>query len=138
MKKRVLALALCMAVATSIVSGCMTPIMDPPGELERVKVKRVNHPEKSTFFDTYVVELPERRIIRQVEFHALDPLRKTDIFVRDGEDNWRHVKQIMRRVDGTVRVNFRAVGDMVRIVPRSNAFGVISKVDVFVLPTLPD
>ena len=44
---------------------------------------------------TYSVKLPERRMVRQVVIHSLDPIRGTDAYVRDGEDEWRLIQEVI-------------------------------------------
>ena len=66
--------------------------------------------------------------------HSLDPIRGTDIYVRDGEDNWRIAKEVKRSIKGATRISLRATGDAVRVIPKTDALGVITKVEVFAVP----
>lgn len=70
-------------------------------------------------------------MIRQVIIHSLDPIRGTDIYVREKADEWKLVKQIKRRIHGETRINIRATGDAVRVIPKTDALGVITGVEIF-------
>ena len=76
-------------------------------------------------------------MIRQVVIHSLDPIRGTDIYVREAEDRWKLVKEIKTMIEGEVRINVRATGDAVRVIPKTDAQGVITNVEVFVVPKEP-
>lgn len=70
-------------------------------------------------------------MIRQVVIHSLDPLRGTDIYVREKEGEWRLVKEIKRTIHSGTRINIRATGDAVLVIPKTDALGVITGVEVF-------
>ena len=52
-------------------------------------------------------------------------------------DRWKLVKEIKTMIEGEVRINVRATGDAVRVIPKTDALGVITKVEVFVVPKEP-
>jgi hypothetical protein len=70
-------------------------------------------------------------MIRQVVIHSLDPIRGTDIYVHEKEDEWKLVKQVKRRIHSATRINIRATGDAVCVIPKTDALGVITDVEVF-------
>ena len=84
----------------------------------------------------YSVKLPEHRLIRKVVIHSLNPIRGTDIYVRDGEDEWRLVKEVKGYIEGETPtpINVRATGDAVRVIPKTDALGAITKVEAFAVP----
>ena len=73
-------------------------------------------------------------MIRRVVIHSLDRLRGTDVYVREGGDDWKLVKQIKGIISGVAPVSVRATGDAVRVVPKTDALGVITDVEVFGIP----
>lgn len=119
--------------ALAIFSGCAL-IMEPQVELEAVDAGFYYDPHSESLPSAYSVKLPERRMIRQVVIHSLDPIRGTDIYVRDGEGDWTLVTEIKRYIKGTVPIKLRAAGDAVRVIPKTYALGVITKVEVFAVP----
>ena len=108
--------------------------MEPRVELEAVDAEFYYDPHSESLPSAYSVKLPERRMIRQVVIHSLDPIRGTDIYVRDREGDWKLVKEIKRYIEGTVPIKLRAAGDAVRVIPKTYALGVITKVEVFAVP----
>lgn len=66
--------------------------------------------------------------------HSIEPIRGTDIYVRDSEDEWTLVKEVKKYIEGAARINARATGDAVRVIPKKYVLGVITKVEVFVVP----
>ena len=114
-------------------SSCALILEEPP-ELEQVEAEFYYDPHSATIASAYSAKLPERRMIRQVVIHSLDPIRGTDIYVREAEDRWKLVKEIKTMIEGEVRINVRATGDAVRVIPKTDALGVITKVEVFVVP----
>ena len=117
-------------VGLAYLTGCAL-IMEEPLELEPVEAVFYYDPHSASIPSAYSVRLPEHRLIRQVVIHSLDPIRGTDIYVREKEDKWRLVKEIKTMIDGTTRINVRAAGDAVRVIPKTHALGVITKVEVF-------
>ena len=117
----------------AIFSGCAL-IMEPQVELEAVDAEFYYDPHSESLPSAYSVKLPERRMIRQVVIHSLDPIRGTDIYVRDGKGDWKLAKEIKRYIEGTVPIKLRAAGDAVRVIPKTYALGVITKVEVFAVP----
>ena len=109
-------------------------ILEEPPELEAVEAIFYYDPHSASIPSAYSVELPERRMVRQVVIHSLDSIRGTDIYVREKEDRWRLVKEIKTMIDGATRINVRATGDAVRVVPKTDALGVITDVEVFAVP----
>ncbi len=71
--------------------GC-TLMMDVPQPLEPVNGEFYYDPHPAAIYGVYGVKLPERRMIRQVIIHSRDPLRGTDIYVRERVDSWEHVE----------------------------------------------
>ena len=114
-------------------AGCAL-IMEELPELEPVEAKFYYDPHSASIPSAYSVKLPERRMIRQVVIHSLDPIRGTDIYVREKEDSWKLVKEIKTMIDGATRITVRATGDAVRVIPKTDALGVITKVEIFVVP----
>ena len=114
-------------------AGCAL-IMEDQGELEAVDAEFYYDPHSESLPSAYSVKLPERRMVRQVVIHSLDPIRGTDIYVRDGEDEWRLIKEVKRYIEGATRIKVRATGDAVRVIPKTYALGVITKVEVFAVP----
>ena len=114
-------------------AGCAL-IMEEPPELEAVEAVFYYDPHSASIPSAYSVKLPERRMIRQVVIHSLDPIRGTDIYVREQEDKWRLVREIKTMIEGVTRINIRATGDAVRVIPKTDALGVITDVEVFVVP----
>ena len=114
-------------------SGCAF-IMEELPELEPVEAVFYYDPHSASIASAYSAKLPKRRLIRQVVIHSLDPIRGTDIYVRDGEDNWRIAKEVKRSIKGATRISLRATGDAVRVIPKTDALGVITKVEVFAVP----
>ena len=114
-------------------SGCAF-IMEELPELEPVEAVFYYDPHSASIASAYSAKLPKRRMIRQVVIHSLDPIRGTDIYVRDGEDNWRIAKEVKRSIKGATRISLRATGDAVRVIPKTDALGVITKVEVFAVP----
>ena len=114
-------------------SGCAF-IMEELPELEPVEAVFYYDPHSASIASAYSAKLPKRRLIRQVVIHSLDPIRGTDIYVRDGEDNWRIAKQVKRSIKGATRINLRATGDAVRVIPKTDTLGVITKVEVLAVP----
>ena len=114
-------------------AGCAL-IMEPQVELEAVDAEFYYDPHSESLPSAYSVKLPERRMIRQVVIHSLDPIRGTDIYVRDGEGDWKLIKELKRYIEGTVPIKLRATGDVVRVIPKTYALGVITKVEVFAVP----
>ncbi|MDE0042733.1 MAG: hypothetical protein OXT74_11905 [Candidatus Poribacteria bacterium] len=113
--------------------GCAL-IMEEPPDLEPVEAVFYYDPHSATIASAYSAKLPTRRQIRQVVIHSLDPIRGTDIYVREGEDEWKHVKQIKGLIHGRTPINIRAAGDAVRVIPKTAALGVITNVEVFAVP----
>ena len=109
-------------------------IMEEPPELEPVEAVFYYDPHSASIASAYSVKLPKRRMIRQVVIHSLDPIRGTDIYVREGEDEWRIAKEVKRYIEGATRISLRATGDAVRVIPKTDALGVITKVEVFAVP----
>lgn len=124
-----------MALGVGLVcfAGCAM-IMEEPPELEPVDAEFYYDPHSETLPSAYSVKLPKRRMIRQVVIHSLDPIRGTDIYVRDGEDEWTLVKEIKTYIEGATRIKLRGIGDAVRVIPKTYALGVITKVEVFAVP----
>ena len=114
-------------------AGCAV-IMEEPPELEPVDAEFYYDPHSETLPSAYSVKLPKRRMIRQVVIHSLDPIRGTDIYVRDGEDEWTLVKEIKTYIEGATQIKLRGIGDAVRVIPKTYALGVITKVEVFAVP----
>ena len=114
-------------------AGCAL-IMEEPPELEAVEAVFYYDPHSASIPSAYSVKLPEHRLIRQVVIHSLDPIRGTDIYVREQEDKWRLVREIKTMIEGVTRINIRATGDAVRVIPKTDALGVITDVEVFVVP----
>lgn len=110
--------------------GCAL-IMEEPAELDAAEPVFYYDPHSASIPSAYSVQLPERRMIRQVVIHSLDPIRGTDIYVREKEDRWKRVKEIKTVIGGATRINVRATGDAVRVIPKTDALGVITKVEVF-------
>lgn len=113
--------------------GCAV-IMEEPPELESVEAVFYYDPHSATIPSAYSAKLPEHRQIRRVAIHSLDPIRGTDIYVREGEDEWKHVKQIKGLIHGRTPINIRAAGDAVRVIPKTHALGVITNVEVYAVP----
>ena len=113
--------------------GCALILEEPP-ELEPVEAVFYYDPHSASIASAYSVRLPERRMIRRVIIHSLDPLRGTDIYVREREDTWRHIKEMKVMDAGLTRINVRATGNAVRVIPKTDALGVITNVEVFVVP----
>lgn len=115
-------------------------IMEEPQPLEPVNGVFYYDPHSASIYSAYGVKLPERRMIRQVIVHSRDPLRGTDIYVRERVDSWKHVKERKVMDAGPTRINVRATGDAVRVIPKTHAPGVITDVDVFAVPRefIPD
>ena len=113
--------------------GCALILEEPP-ELEPVEAVFYYDPHSASIASAYSVRLPERRMIRQVAIHSLDPIRGTDIYVREKEDKWLLVKEIKEMIKGVTRINVRATGNAVRVIPKTDALGVITNVEVFVVP----
>ena len=65
---------------------------------------------------------------------SLNPIHGTDVYVRDGEDERRLVKEVKRHIEGATRVKVRATGDAVRVIPKTFALGVITDLKVFAVP----
>ena len=63
-------------------AGCAL-IMEDQAELEAVDAEFYYDPHSESLPSAYSVKLPERRMVRQVVIHSLDPIRGTDIYVRD-------------------------------------------------------
>ena len=120
-------------VGLAYLGGCAL-IMEEPLELEAVEAVFYYDPHSASIPSAYSVKLPERRMIRQVVIHSLDPIRGTDIYVREKEDRWRLVKEIKTMIEGATRINIRGAGDAVRVIPKTDALGVITDVEVFVVP----
>ena len=114
-------------------AGCAV-IMEEPPELEPVDAEFYYDPHSETLPSAYSVKLPKRRMIRQVVIHSLDSIRGTDIYIRDGEDEWKLVKEIKTHIEGATRIKLRGIGDAVRVIPKTYALGVITKVEVFAVP----
>ena len=114
-------------------AGCAL-IMEPQLQLEAVGAEFYYDQHSESLPSAYSVKLSERRMIRQVVIHSLDPIRGTDIYVRDGEGDWKLIKEIKRYIEGTVPIKLRAAGDAVRVIPKTYALGVITKVEVFAVP----
>ena len=128
--------ALCVGsvfVVLADVADCAI-IMEDLGELEPVDAQFWYDQHSASIASTYSVKLPKQRMIRQVVIHLLDPIRRTDIYVRDGEDKWGIAKEVKRYIESTTRINLRANGDAVRVIPKTYALGVITKVEVFAVP----
>ena len=113
--------------------GCALILEEPP-ELEPVEAVFYYDPHSASIASAYSAKLPERRMIRRVIIHSLDPLRGTDIYVREREDTWRHIKEMKVMDAGLTRINVRATGNAVRVIPKTDALGVITNVEVFVVP----
>ena len=111
-------------------AGCAF-IMEEPPELEAVEAIFYYDPHSASIPSAYSVRLPVRRMIRQVVIHSLYPIRGTDIYAREKEDSWKLVKEIKTVIEGATRINVRATGDAVRVIPKTLALGVITKVEVF-------
>ena len=120
-------------VSLAQLGGCAFILEEPP-ELEAVEAIFYYDPHSASIPSAYSVELPERRMVRQVVIHSLDSIRGTDIYVREKEDRWRLVKEIKTMIDGATRINVRATGDAGRVVPKTDALGVITDVEVFAVP----
>lgn len=113
--------------------GCALILEEPPA-LEPIKAVFYYDPHSASIASAYSVRLPERRMIRQVIIHSIDPIRGTDIYVREKEDEWLLVKEIKEMIKGVTRINVRATGNAVRVIPKTDALGVITNVEVFVVP----
>ena len=113
--------------------GCALILEEPP-ELESVEAVFYYDPHSASIASAYSAKLPERRMIRQVVIHSIDPIRGTDIYVREKEDKWLLVKEIKEMIEGMTRINVRATGNAVRVIPKTDALGVITNVEVFVVP----
>ena len=113
--------------------GCSL-ITDAPQPLEPVNGVFYYEPHPAAMYSAYGVMLPEHRMIRQVIIHSRDPLRGTDIYVRERVDSWKHVKERKVMDAGPTLINVRATGDAVRVIPKTYALGVIIDVDVFAVP----
>ena len=111
-------------------AGCSL-IMDVPQRLEPVPGEFYYDLHPAAIYGAYGVKLPERRMIRQVIIHSRDPLRGMDIYVRESVDSWKHVKERRVMDAGPTRINVRATGDTVHIIPKTHVLGVIIDVDVF-------
>ena len=111
-------------------AGCAL-IMEELPALEAVEAIFYYLTHSASIPSAYSVKLPERRLIRQVVIHSLDPIRGTDIYVREKEDSWKLVKEIKTAIEGATWINVRATGDAVRVIPKTLALGVITKVEVF-------
>ena len=134
MEDRALGGVLVLVIGGAVcLAGCAL-IMEDVGELEAVDAEFWYDPHSASLPSAYSVKLPERRRIRQVVIHSLDPIRGTDIYVRDGRDEWRLVKEIKGHIEGATRIKLRATGDAVRVIPKTDALGVITKVEVFAVP----
>ena len=120
-------------VGLAYLGGCAL-IMEELPELEAVEAVFYYDPHSASIPSAYSVKLPERRMIRQVVIHSLDPIRGTDIYVREQEDKWRLVKEIKTMIEGATRINIRGTGDAVRVIPKTDSLGVITDVEVFVVP----
>ena len=114
-------------------AGCALILEEPP-ELEPVEAVFYYDPHSASIASAYSARLPERRMIRQVVIHSIDPIRGTDIYVREKEDRWLLVKEIKEMIEGVTRINVRATGNAVRVIPKTDALGVITNVEVFVVP----
>ena len=109
-------------------------IVEETQPLEPVNGVFYYDPHPASIYSAYGVKLPKRRMIRQVIVHSRDPLRGTDIYVRERVDSWKHVKERKVMDAGPTRINVRATGDTVYIIPKTHAPGVITDVDVFAVP----
>ena len=109
-------------------------IMEPRVELEAVDAELYYDPHSESLPSAYSVKLQERRMIRQVVIHSLDPIRGTDIYVRGGEDEWRLIKEVKKHIEGATRIKVRTTGDALRVIPKTHTLGVITKVEVFAVP----
>ncbi len=114
-------------------AGCAL-VMEELPELEPVEAVFYYDPHSASIASAYSVILSERRMIRQVIIHSLDPLRETDIYVRERVDSWKHVKEMKAMDAGPTRIIVRASGDAVRVIPKTYALGVITNVEVFAVP----
>lgn len=74
--------------------------MEESHELEVIEAVFHYDPHSASISSAYSVKLPERRIIQQVVINSLDPIRGTDIYVREGEDKWRLVREIKVKLRG--------------------------------------
>ena len=113
--------------------GCSL-IMEEPQPLEPANGVFYYDPHPAAMYSAYGVKLPERRMIRQVIVHSREPLRGMDIYVRERVDSWKHVKARKVMDAGPTRINVRATGDTVHIIPKTHALGAIIDVDVFAVP----
>lgn len=113
--------------------GCSL-IMEEPQPLESANGVFYYDPHPAAMYSAYGVKLPERRMIRQVIVHSREPLRGMDIYVRERVDSWKHVKERKVMDAGPTRINVRATGDAVRVIPKTHVLGVIIDVDVFAVP----
>ena len=109
-------------------------IMEQPQPLEPANGVFYYDPHPAAVYGAYGVMMPERRMIRQVIVHSRYPLRGMDIYVRESVDAWKHVKERKFMDAGPTRINVRATGDAVRVIPKTYALGVITDVDVFAVP----
>ncbi|MDE0040716.1 MAG: hypothetical protein OXT74_01660 [Candidatus Poribacteria bacterium] len=135
MNKRISKVAIVLAASAWLI-GCASILKEPP-ELEPVEAVLYYDPHAASIPSAYSVKLPERRMIRQVVIHSIDPIRGTDIYVREKEDIWRLVKEVKSMIDGTTRIDVKAFGDAVRVVPKTELMGVITNVEVFTVRNEP-
>ena len=54
--------------------------------------------------------------------------------MRDSEDEWTLVKEVKKYIEGVARINVRATGDAARMILKTYALGIITKVEVFAVP----
>lgn len=109
-------------------------IMEEPQPLEPAPGVFYYDLHPASIYGAYGVMLSEHRMIRQVIVHSRDPLRGMDIYVRERVDSWKHLKERQVMDAGPTRINVRATGDAVRVIPKTEALGVIIDVDVFAVP----
>ena len=86
------------------------------------------------YHDPHSASVPGAYNVRQVVIRSLNHIRGTDIYARAGEDEWSLIKEVKSHIKGATRINLRATGDAVRVIPKAYALSVITKVEVFPVP----
>ncbi len=125
---------ICTILATmSCILGCAAIVGDTDS-LEPVTAESFYDSHSAALPSAYTVKLPKRRMIRQIVIHTLDPIRGTDIYVRDGTDRWTLVKEVKMHIQGETAIKLFATGNAVRVVPKTLDFGVIKNLEVFAVP----
>ena len=113
----------------AIFSGCAA-IIEALSELESVDAEFYYEPHSASIAHAYSVKLPEHPMIRQGIIHSFDPISDTDIYVRDGEDEWKLFKEIKRHRGGHPN-QLASTREAVRVIPKTYANGVTTMIQVY-------